>query len=452
MRGRPAAVARPLADASAEWVPRHFELQLRPAARRRPRRRRASREPVLIDGRFRCAARSISIEVHADARLAARHRSQDRAQPHHAAPRRRRRRDAAAGALRAGRRADARQAGDARRGWRSSTTAGGFTEHAVSLRDEPRRAGVEVLEIIDRAVELGALPPAPREGACGWCDFRAVCGPLEEQRATREQRRRALEASSSDLQRRCEADAVSALRRRRRPRADPRRSLDETLAVEAAAGHRQDHRARRSHRQRAGAAADDGRPHRRRDLHREGRGRAEAAAARRARGAARRRRRPRDARRRSTRRSPTSSRRTSAPSTPSAPTCCASGRSKRGVDPRFTMLTEPQARALFGEVFRDWLQERLEAPPPGVRRALRRSQLTTMAGRWGGWSGRRGRWPSGATSSGTLARDGFDRAGAHRRARRRAGDVSRARPSEPGRRAGPLFSSIGPARRAATRS
>ncbi len=42
------------------------------------------------------------------------------------------------------------------------------------------------------------------------------------------------------------------------------------------------------------------------------------------------------------------------------------------IDPRFTMLTEPQSRALFGTVFHDWLQARLEAPPPGVRRALRR--------------------------------------------------------------------------------
>ncbi len=42
------------------------------------------------------------------------------------------------------------------------------------------------------------------------------------------------------------------------------------------------------------------------------------------------------------------------------------------VDPRFSMLTDPQARALFGAVFRDWLQGQLEAPPPGVRRALRR--------------------------------------------------------------------------------
>jgi hypothetical protein len=70
-----------------------------------------------------------------------------------------------------------------------ATTAGGFTEHPVSVRDEHRRAGVEVLEMIDRAVEAGALPQSPRAGACAWCDFRAVCGPLEEQRAGRKNTR-----------------------------------------------------------------------------------------------------------------------------------------------------------------------------------------------------------------------------------------------------------------------
>jgi hypothetical protein len=63
-----------------------------------------------------------------------------------------------------------------------STTVGGFTEHQVSLRDEAKRAGVEVLEIIDRAIDIAQLPVAPREGACDWCDFRAICGPLEERR------------------------------------------------------------------------------------------------------------------------------------------------------------------------------------------------------------------------------------------------------------------------------
>ena len=41
------------------------------------------------------------------------------------------------------------------------TTAGGFTEHSVPINERTRRMGIEVLEIIDRAVELGMLPPAP---------------------------------------------------------------------------------------------------------------------------------------------------------------------------------------------------------------------------------------------------------------------------------------------------
>ncbi|HEY8548778.1 MAG TPA: PD-(D/E)XK nuclease family protein [Vicinamibacterales bacterium] len=69
-----------------------------------------------------------------------------------------------------------------------ATTAGGFTEHVVSLREDARRAGIEVLEIIDRAIEAGSLPPAPRPGACAWCDFRAVCGPLEETRFAHKRR------------------------------------------------------------------------------------------------------------------------------------------------------------------------------------------------------------------------------------------------------------------------
>jgi len=63
-----------------------------------------------------------------------------------------------------------------------STTVGGFTEHQVSLRDEAKRAGIEVLEIVDRAIDAAQLPVAPRDGACAWCDFRAICGPLEERR------------------------------------------------------------------------------------------------------------------------------------------------------------------------------------------------------------------------------------------------------------------------------
>ena len=48
-----------------------------------------------------------------------------------------------------------------------------------------RRAGIEALEIIDRAIELGFLPPAPAERACTWCDFRVVCGADEHRHAAR---------------------------------------------------------------------------------------------------------------------------------------------------------------------------------------------------------------------------------------------------------------------------
>ena len=69
------------------------------------------------------------------------------------------------------------------------TTAGGFTEHAVPINERTRRMGVEVLEIIDRAIELGMLPPAPNERACQWCDFLTVCGPEQERRANRKSKK-----------------------------------------------------------------------------------------------------------------------------------------------------------------------------------------------------------------------------------------------------------------------
>jgi ATP-dependent exoDNAse (exonuclease V) beta subunit len=42
------------------------------------------------------------------------------------------------------------------------------------------------------------------------------------------------------------------------------------------------------------------------------------------------------------------------------------------VDPRFEVLTEPKAEALYTRAFVAWLQEKLENPPEGIRRALRR--------------------------------------------------------------------------------
>ena len=66
-----------------------------------------------------------------------------------------------------------------------STTAGGFVEHEIAINDYNRGQGMQVLSIIDRAVETGFLPAAPGERACTWCDFRPVCGPREEERTKR---------------------------------------------------------------------------------------------------------------------------------------------------------------------------------------------------------------------------------------------------------------------------
>jgi hypothetical protein len=63
-----------------------------------------------------------------------------------------------------------------------ATTVGGFAEHTIPINDYTCGQGLQVLAIIDRAVETGFLAAAPDDRACTWCDFRPVCGPREEQR------------------------------------------------------------------------------------------------------------------------------------------------------------------------------------------------------------------------------------------------------------------------------
>jgi ATP-dependent helicase/nuclease subunit A len=50
------------------------------------------------------------------------------------------------------------------------------------------------------------------------------------------------------------------------------------------------------------------------------------------------------------------------------------------VDPLFQVLTEPEADRLYARAFRAWLQESLQTPPDGVRRALRRTSATPLGG------------------------------------------------------------------------
>ncbi|HEU5257602.1 MAG TPA: PD-(D/E)XK nuclease family protein [Vicinamibacterales bacterium] len=65
------------------------------------------------------------------------------------------------------------------------TSSGSFYEHPIPLSDLTRSAGVDVLRIIDRAIEDGFLVAAPAEDACDRCDFIAVCGREVRRRIAR---------------------------------------------------------------------------------------------------------------------------------------------------------------------------------------------------------------------------------------------------------------------------
>jgi CRISPR/Cas system-associated exonuclease Cas4 (RecB family) len=65
------------------------------------------------------------------------------------------------------------------------TSVGSFTEHGIPLNDVSRSQGLEVLRIIDRAIETGFLAAAPAEDACSRCDYRPVCGPGVRRRVQR---------------------------------------------------------------------------------------------------------------------------------------------------------------------------------------------------------------------------------------------------------------------------
>jgi ATP-dependent helicase/nuclease subunit B len=71
-----------------------------------------------------------------------------------------------------------------------ATTVGGFADKPIPIDDYTRGQGLQVLEIIDRAVEGGFLPAVPADRACTWCDFRPVCGPREAERTKRKARER----------------------------------------------------------------------------------------------------------------------------------------------------------------------------------------------------------------------------------------------------------------------
>jgi hypothetical protein len=70
------------------------------------------------------------------------------------------------------------------------TAKGRFTEVQVPLDDDARAAIATVVSTVDEAVRTGFLPAFPAPKACTHCNYRPVCGPDEEARTARKDRKR----------------------------------------------------------------------------------------------------------------------------------------------------------------------------------------------------------------------------------------------------------------------
>jgi CRISPR/Cas system-associated exonuclease Cas4 (RecB family) len=172
-----------LADDGGEWTPRYFELAfgLRIDEQRDPA---SAPDPVIVDGRFVLRGSVDLVEEHGATKVL-------RVTDHKTG------KDRTKDGLTIGAgevlqpvlysMVVEQMSGQAVHEARLSfcTAAGGFRVRTVALSAPARRAGLEALEVVDRAIELGFLAPAPREGACTWCNFRPVCGANEEQRLQR---------------------------------------------------------------------------------------------------------------------------------------------------------------------------------------------------------------------------------------------------------------------------
>ncbi len=70
-----------------------------------------------------------------------------------------------------------------------ATQRGGYTPVEIKLDDRARQFLQKLLGDIDASIAGGFLPPAPAKDACGICDYRIVCGPYEERRLGKKDRR-----------------------------------------------------------------------------------------------------------------------------------------------------------------------------------------------------------------------------------------------------------------------
>ncbi len=65
------------------------------------------------------------------------------------------------------------------------TYTGEFEEVPVPLDTQARESLALLASAVGEALDTGFLPVAPRARECEWCDYQSVCGPHEEQRASR---------------------------------------------------------------------------------------------------------------------------------------------------------------------------------------------------------------------------------------------------------------------------
>jgi RecB family exonuclease len=70
-----------------------------------------------------------------------------------------------------------------------ATQRGGYTPVEIKLDERARQFLRKLLGDIDASIAGGFLPPAPAKDACGICDYRIVCGPYEERRLGKKDRR-----------------------------------------------------------------------------------------------------------------------------------------------------------------------------------------------------------------------------------------------------------------------
>ena len=69
------------------------------------------------------------------------------------------------------------------------TSRGEFQQREVLLDDDATRAAEQLAQSLQSALAAPFLPAAPEPGACESCEYRPICGPHEEQRTLRKNRR-----------------------------------------------------------------------------------------------------------------------------------------------------------------------------------------------------------------------------------------------------------------------